>query len=73
MTAQPMLNSPRVHVTHGDTKDAKFILPGMPVGGSVAQGLGRRVRDREGFPYSIRICDRGEPIAGFGGIASGPP
>jgi ribonucleotide reductase alpha subunit len=64
-----------VHVTHKATKDADFIIPDSREGWCE---LTRRVLESyfvtgKPFTYST-VCVRGygEPIVGFGGVASGP-
>lgn len=65
----------RVRITRQDTKDADFIVPDSRQGWVelLRKTLVAHFETGKGFTYStICVRGKGEPIKGFGGLASGP-
>ena len=71
----PKLQRRKVKITRQDTKDADFIVPDSREGwvALLRKTLEASFYTGQGFTYStICIRGKGEPIKGFGGLASGP-
>ena len=71
----PKVNKKKIKIIRKDSKDADFIVPDSREGWIelLRRTLEAHFYEGRGFTYStICVRGKGEPIKGFGGVASGP-